>query len=66
MGMSFTFQVEIEVERTEGRFASKAELAEQLLEAIEGSDPGSLYSDAGGEYEVISFEVTEVMRPPRS
>jgi hypothetical protein len=60
--MRFVFQVEIEVERTEGKFASRDELSEQLAEAIESADPGSVEGDNGGQYEVIAFEVSEVAR----
>lgn len=60
--MKFRFQVEIEVERIEGKFATRDELGEQLLEAIESADPGSVEGDNGGQYEVILFETTEVPR----
>lgn len=58
--MRFVFQVEVEVERTEGKFATRDELAEQLMEELEGADPGDLEGDSGGEYEVTSFEVSDV------
>ena len=61
--MTFTFTVTVEVERTQGKFATREELAEQLREAIEGADPGQLEGDNGGEYEVSSFEVEETETP---
>ena len=36
--MRFTFTVEVEVERSEGRFASRDEIGGQLSEAIESAD----------------------------
>ncbi len=64
----FTFLVEVEVERMEGKFASRDELADWLLEAIEGSDPGSFSGgqDGTSEYETVSFEVTEQEQEKRS
>jgi hypothetical protein len=35
----YTFLVEVEVERTEGKFASREDLAGQLLEELEGANP---------------------------
>ncbi len=58
--MRFKFMVEVEVERTEGKFASREDLGGQLKEEIEGADPGSLTGENDGEYEVVSFEVEEV------
>lgn len=40
--MDFSFIVNASVERTEGKFAAKDELEEQLVEALEGANPGSL------------------------
>lgn len=63
--MQFTFLVEIEVDRIEGKFASRDELEEQLSEALEGADPTSLTGDNGGEYETTSWEVTAQERCTR-
>jgi hypothetical protein len=54
----FTFTVTVEVERTSGPFASRDELAGQITEALESGDPGSLATDAGGDYETVSWEVS--------
>lgn len=66
--MTFTFTVTVEVERTEGKFATREELAEQILEALESAVPDQLEGENGGQYEVQSFEVVEQERvkPPRS
>lgn len=37
----FRFVVEVELERTEGKFAGRDELSEQLFDAIDSSNPGS-------------------------
>lgn len=57
--MRFSYTVEVELERIEGRFASRDELGGQIIEAIESADPGSLDGDAGGSYEVVSWTVAE-------
>jgi len=59
--MKFVFTVEVEVERVQGKFAGRDEISEQLLEAVEGADPGSVDGvgvDGDSEYEVTSWEVS--------
>ena len=58
--MKFLFEIEVEVERDEGKFASRDELSAQIQEAIEGADPGSLEGDNGGQYSTTSWGVSEV------
>lgn len=58
MGMRFTFTVEVELERSQGKFATRDEMQDQIIEALEGADPGSLTGDNEGEYDVVSWEVT--------
>jgi seryl-tRNA(Sec) selenium transferase len=53
--MRLTFTVEVEVERITGKFASRDELAEQMVNAIEGADEGTWYGDNEGEYETTSW-----------
>lgn len=55
--MKITLIVEVELRHTQGKFASKEDLTEKLIEEVEGSDPGTVESDDGAEYEVDSFEV---------
>jgi hypothetical protein len=55
--MRFTYTVTVDVQRTEGKFATKDELGDQLQEALEGADPGSLTGDNGGEYSVDGWDV---------
>lgn len=57
--MQFEFLVQVEVERSEGKFASRDELAEQIQQAIEGADPGDLDGEAGGSYSVQTWDVSE-------
>lgn len=52
--------VEAELERTEGLFASRDELADQLKDEVEGADPGSVEGSEGGQYDVASWEAYEV------
>ena len=56
--MQFEFTVSVEVERTQGKFASRDELEEQLAEALEGADPGQVEGGEGGEYEITTWEVS--------
>lgn len=56
--MRFTFRVEVEVDRMEGKFARRDELGDQLIDAIDCADPGELEGEAGGQYTVSSWTVT--------
>jgi hypothetical protein len=58
--MYFKFTVEAEAERTEGKFASRDELSEQIMDELVSADPSSLTGENGGEYEITSWEVEEV------
>jgi hypothetical protein len=64
MAHRFTVILEVEVERTEGKFASRDELAEAIQEALanvsEGESLSGLGADGTSEYEIISSEVVEV------
>lgn len=61
--MHFTYTVNVEVQRAykaeEGKFASRDDLGEQLLEAIESANPDGLYGENGEIYSVEKWEVTE-------
>jgi hypothetical protein len=62
--MRFVFTIEIEVERTEGKFASREDLGQQLLDEFEGCgiDGLALEGENGGQYEVTDVSVTEAPR----
>jgi hypothetical protein len=53
----FEFLVAVELERSQGRFATRDEMQDQIIEAIEGADPGSLTGDNDGEYDVVAWDV---------
>jgi hypothetical protein len=57
--MRFNFIVEVEVERIEGKFASRDELSDQIIGALEDADPGDLEGDNGGQYNIISWSVAQ-------
>lgn len=59
--MKFKFIVEVVVDRTQGKFASKEEIADQIKEALEGADPGTYDGENGGEYETTDWSVIEDM-----
>lgn len=55
--MKFRYVIEVEVARTEGKFAPRDEISEEI--SMNGfSDPGSL-SVGDSSYDVTSFEVSE-------
>jgi len=56
--MRFTFTVEASVERTEGKFASRDEIAEAITEWLDGANEGSVEGENGGQYEVTDWVVT--------
>jgi len=58
--MEFHYTVRVLVDRTEGLFASREEIAEQIREELEAAEPGALEGEEGGVYEVTEFEVEEV------
>lgn len=60
--MRFVFQVEVEVEREEGKFASREDLGGQIMEELEGVDPGTYEGENGGQYSTVVWEVSEVDR----
>lgn len=55
--MRFEFKVVAQVERTQGKFATKDELSDQIQEWLEGANEGNLEGDNGGEYEVTDWSV---------
>jgi hypothetical protein len=57
--MRFVYTVEVEAERTEGKFASRDDIGEQIRDEIESADPGQITGENGGEYEITSWEVSE-------
>lgn len=57
--MKFKFTVEVEVNRTEGKFATRDEIASQIQETLEDANPGSYDGDNGGQYETADWSVTE-------
>ena len=58
--MRFKFEVVVEVTRSEGKFATREEIADQIQAALESADPGSYEGDNGGQYETGDWSVTEV------
>lgn len=61
--MRFTFTVEVDLEHEEGRWASRAELADQIVNELENADPSSLDGEAGGVYNTTVWEVSEQPQP---
>ena len=59
--MRFEFKVTIEIERDQGKFAARDEIATLIQEALEGADYGSWSGDNGGEYSTQTWDVEEVV-----
>lgn len=59
MAHRFKFVVEVTLERTEGKFVSRDDMAQELLDSIESADPGSVDVDESS-YEVTDFTVNEL------
>jgi len=53
----FIFKVEVEVEKTSGKFVGKDELQSEIQEALEGADYGSWSVDES-EYETATWDVS--------
>jgi hypothetical protein len=49
--------VEVEVEHTEGKFASRDDIGEKIADALEAGDEGTWYSDEDAQYDTVDFEV---------
>lgn len=58
--MDFAFTVNVGVERSEGKFAAREEIEEQIQEALEGADPGEYEGANGGRYETTDWAVNTV------
>lgn len=56
--MRFVFQVEVELEHSQGKFAGRDELSDKIMEEL--PDPGQIEGDNGGEYNVIGWDVTDI------
>jgi hypothetical protein len=66
--MAHTFKVELEivVERTEGKFASRDEIADAIRDAlesttIEGDSLSGLGADGSSDYDVVQATVVDVV-----
>ncbi|QBZ73231.1 hypothetical protein SEA_THERESITA_42 [Microbacterium phage Theresita] len=62
MAHTFEFKVRVVVERTEGKFASRDEIADALRDEIESNQPYSvdgIGADGSSSYEVTEYEVED-------
>lgn len=62
MASSFSFMVNVTLERESGKFMARDEMSEQLIEWIEGADQGQVDGGPDGDsvYTVTDFSVEEV------
>lgn len=67
--MRFTFTVELEVNRIQGKFASRDEITEAITSALDdletNIDISGLGPDGESEYEIIDFSHEEIPQPKR-
>lgn len=61
--MRFLVTVEVTLRHSTGKFASREDLSERIIEAVGECDPGTIDTDDGGEYEVEAWEAVEVRKP---
>lgn len=59
MAHVFTFTVEVTLERESGKFVSRDEMADQLEQAIQDADPGTVDVDET-TYNVTDWSVMQV------
>lgn len=62
MALRFAFTVTVEIERESGKFASREEIAEVLIEWLESADQGTvdgIGADGESSYSTTSWEVDE-------
>jgi hypothetical protein len=62
MAHRFTFTVTVELERSQGKFAARDEMAEALMSELENADPGGVYgigADGASDYDVVDWSVEE-------
>lgn len=52
--MEIVLTVKVQVERVQGKFLSRSDIAEDLVEAINGANPDSVYIDES-EYEITDW-----------
>jgi hypothetical protein len=57
--MIFRFVVDVEVEKESGKFASRDEIAEKLIEAITDADPQQIDTDNDALYNTTNWDVQE-------
>lgn len=61
MAHRFTFTVEVELERSEGKFAARDEMADAIIDMLEGAEDGvyGIGSDGDSSYDVTGWSVSE-------
>lgn len=62
--MEFSFIVNASVERSQGRFSTREDIEEQLIEALDSANPGSITGENDGEYEVTDWSVEDNNQKP--
>lgn len=58
--MIFEYKVRVEVNRIEGKFASREDLGSQISDELENANPSDLTGENDGQYEIVEWEVEEI------
>lgn len=62
MAHTFKFVVEVTVERIEGKFAGRDEMADAITDMLDGANEGGISgigADGSSEYEITDWSVSE-------
>lgn len=54
--MDIVVVLQVEVERDEGKFASREELEDKVLEEVTGADPSTISTDEDATYSTTNWE----------
>lgn len=64
--MKISLQVDIELEKVEGKSASKEDIIALAIEELDDSNPESLFTEDDTEYSITSWNVTEIVSSKKS
>lgn len=63
--MIFKFEVTVEVERTQGKFASRDTIESVIQDVLSDSNPDEITTDEDAQYNITSWDVDAMPAPKR-